>query len=210
MLSFLGSTFLASSNTEIPQNASSENIVVYLGPPGGITTRLVHAMRREVEEVMHVDVASEPSWDRPGHPAVWVKGRAAVHGWAPVCRYLGRLCHMHPSDPEHALIIDETLDDLAEFVAPFTQLDADDLRRKWIRSHMKPYLNRLAGTIDDETLCLYEFDAPTVADVCWRAAIHWILEWHLDHDEPRDTFKDMPLLRSWFEDEGREEDTEEC
>ena len=35
-----------------------------------------------------------------------------------------------------------------------------------------------------------------------------IMEWHLEHDEPRDIFKDMPLLLKWFEDEFPEQ--EDC
>lgn len=189
---------------------SSDKIQVYLGPPGSITTCLVHAMTREAERLMPIELSTDPSWDRPGNPAIWIKGKPPVHGWAPVCRYLGRMCHMHPSNPDHAIIVDETLDDLGEFIAPFTQLDSDDLRRKWIRSHMRPYLKRLEDTVDDETLCLYGFDAPTIADVCWRFAINWIMEWHLEHDEPRDIFKDTPLLLKWFEDEFPEQQKDDC
>lgn len=183
---------------EPAKQSYEDDILLYLGRPGSIENRIMKDMKKEADECFEIKLWSEPR--RGQVTAVWAKGMPVVHGWGPACRYLGRLCHMYPSTPEHALILDEALDELSRFMRSFDELEGDVLTQERTRRHVKPYLGRLGKHLSiTKSTYLYGFDGPTIADVCWHAAIEWVLEWHIDQD-PEEFLTECggDTLSQWF------------
>lgn len=190
------------SPDEPAKESDEDAIILYLGPPGSIENRIMKAMKKEADECVEIKLCLEPHQGQT--TAVWAKGMSVIHGWGPACRYLGRLCHMYPSTPEHALILDEAFDELSRFMRPFVELESDALTYEHNRRHVKPYLERLEKNLKiTKSERLYGFDGSTVADVCWRAAIEWVLEWHIDEDDPEQFLFEYggAYLSRWFFDE---------
>lgn len=175
------------------------SIVLFPGPPGSIENRIVCAMKEEADESIAISLCTRKGEETT---AVWIEGLPVVHGWAPAVRLLGRKCHMYSSTPEHALLLDEALDDLARFIRPFVEYE--ELTPKWVKSHIRNDLERLGKTLEvTDGGCLCTFDDPTVADVCWRVVIDWVFEWHLQDYDPEELlfeYGGSHLVR-WFFDE---------
>ena len=110
-----------------------------------------------------------------------------VCGTIAVCRYLGRLWRLYPINPRGALAVDGMLELLASFCLPYRILAPDAPSYEHERAHLDTLEARLAAS---DTPWMESFDAPTIADVCWHAAMHWL--------RGRDAAEERPHLGRWL------------
>ena len=130
-------------------------------------------------------------------PRCWVgdhDGTRTVTGCFCIVRYLGRLSRQYPVCPENALYLDESLDQLRNFVVRANELAlTDDLTfDSYVRSSLTILDSRM---MDGEYL--ENFDKQSLADTCWRSALKWILRdklWILE-----DAYDEFPNVCDWYE-----------
>lgn len=158
-------------------------IEVFPGPPGTIERAIVEAV------MARVGIVELRAWHKGDErPTVWVDdSEVGVSGCFAVCRYLGRLWRFHPTTPESALMVDGSLELLAQFLQPLGKVD--------VANHVCAFATELELRLeahDGDAPWLEGFEKETVADVCWHAAFTYIFrDHHVDLDHPR--------LMEWFD-----------
>lgn len=93
-------------------------------------------------------------------------------GTLAIARYLGRLQRLHPLDPVNALLVDVHLERLGAILGEASSIDAAS-RYRTLASEMSEYLK---SHVSSEGGGLSDFERATVADVCWYAALEWVLQ----------------------------------
>jgi hypothetical protein len=158
------------------------SLVLYRGKEGTLARAIVdsvlastHLASLEVRDVDHT------------HPMLLIDDTFCVQGCLAVCRYFGRRWRLYPLHPEHALLVDGLLDRLAEHLA-LTPLDAppppatiagylaDFFANTKSSTVGKMVPDVLESLFDDEETWLEGFARPTLADVCWKGAVGWMVD----------------------------------
>lgn len=141
-------------------------------PPARLRLDAGTGVRRAIVErvLAETDLAVERRDSDAAEPCLWIDDDAPLHGWAAVCRYLGRLWRLHPVHPANAAHVDSALEILQELVARLHGAGPD----AFIATAIRTLDARLACT--PEGPWLEGMADPTVADVCWAGALEWLAQ----------------------------------
>jgi hypothetical protein len=107
------------------------------------------------------------------HPVVWPhadahEGGVGHTGMLAVCRYLGRLWRLYPTDPANALAIDSALDLLQRFCGAARH--ADEALLPVLRAFLRALEDRMEL---HDSVWLEAMGCASLADLCWAAAYEW-------------------------------------
>lgn len=166
------------------------SVRVFAGPPGSLERCIV----RGVLGVVDVPGLVECGAAAASLPTLWIaEDDVGVHGCLAICRYLGRLWRLYPTDPVAALGVDSALEQLSGLLTslPLTSpavVLAQHLTE--LEARFERYEEK-----DQRTPWLEGMDQPSLADVCWAAALRWVL-YATERDGLPDTH---PRVRRWWE-----------
>jgi hypothetical protein len=125
------------------------------------------------------------------HPTLIVRGDESnshtTTAWSTIVRFFGRLSRVYPStDASHAMLVDSSLMSLALLIEQ-GEWTGDDL-------------DALEASMAEEEW-IHNFTTPTLADICWYAAVRHVLL-HESVDAIAwlmHTFADRPALKRWWQ-----------
>lgn len=166
------------------------DVEVYMGIPGSITFEITKYVQRQVDHLECVHVTSSSADDSLTVPTVCIDYELQTSkGFMCVCRYLGRLAHLHPSIPEDAVVVDASLELLQKCVADFECKNGDNNHLAAI--HLSGLEERMES--DSEMI---ELDNVCLADICWYGAIQWMYQQGI---VPQDLNTVYPNVSLWLE-----------
>jgi hypothetical protein len=160
-----------------------ERVEVYAGEG------LDRAIVMRVVRACHVPCAARASDDDEdaAPPVVWLGDEEVARGVFAVCRYLGRLSRLYPTNPLGAASVDTVLEQLYHLA-----LGEDEITRWVVQAHLVALDERL---VDGEAW-LENLDAFSLADACWAGALEWAEQ---ELDTPMcDLMTDVPDLAAWW------------
>ena len=161
-------------------------ISLYAGVEGTLEHCIVMSAVKATEGLPVVLVAPRVGGRQDkDRPILWLEGDEAhgIEGCTSIARYLGRHWRMHPTDPEHAFLVDSLLERLERVVVTGPQPHC----LHYLDSCLLPRTQKGSGW-------LHGFSERTMADVCWRAALTWFYV----SDKPWYEAKEVPRFHMWF------------
>lgn len=171
-----------------------ETMYVYAGAPGSLERSIVRGVLA-VAPIPGLVESGPGEGENERVPMVWVgEDGVGMPGCLAACRYLGRLWRLYPTEPTAALCVDTALDQLSD-VLEMDEQDSDDVKEVF-KVHLQLLQDRLGRYPNAQHL--EELDAPSLADVCWVAALRWIL-YKLDKTELLDADQEFPNVAAWWE-----------
>ena len=163
-------------------------VIVQLGTEGSLDHHLLMAvLKRMDEESMERFSVKLQQCSKVG--VVNLEGQGA-EGWLPAVRYLATLMRWHPIDPWNALCVDHFLEKVAT-IEKVCRANKEDVTDEVIL----PWLLMLEEEVGKTTTpYLGDFVAETLADMCSKETIRWMLEeemFLLDEDA-------FPAITEWY------------
>lgn len=129
---------------------------------------------------------------RPGAPQAELADGTRIVGTMPLCRFLGRIYRLTPTDPRDSALIDTTLDDLSLLlVAGAAEESGESPHSVLVRpgahgthaAHLA-LLDQLSAYLAEGTAHLNGMDSESLADVLWKAAVQWLIaQGYLNEDD---------------------------
>lgn len=156
-----------------------KSIDVFCGAPGTMEHAITRCVTRWCGGIPNLQEVNITFTDDTSHAQVWINDeREGLGGYLTVCRYLGRLWHIYPTNPSSAVLVDGLLDTLDRFVRDIVRVHTAQqgagvsTESEAISRILKTYVTHSLEPRMGEWL--EDMDAPSLADVCWAGALKWL------------------------------------